>query len=99
MPKTSSVLVAPASSRRVGVPLATSSGPSLFAPSRSPKRSVGRIAPSFGYYGGCRHLFAAEEHPQSCISIHRCYKLKRGGAMRGVLKGDFRGIGARIYRI
>ena len=44
-------------------------------------------------------MFAAEEHPQSCISIHRCYKLKRGGAMRGVLKGDFRGIGARIYRI
>jgi hypothetical protein len=44
-------------------------------------------------------LFAAEEHPQSCISIHRCYKLKQGGAMRGVLRGDFRGIGAGIYRI
>src|SRR5215218_5789910 len=69
------------------------------APSRSPKKSVGRIASSFGYYGGCRHLFAPGEHPQSCISIHRCYKLKQGGAMRGVLRGDSRGIGAGIYRI
>ena len=45
-----------------------------FAPSRTPK-SVGRIAPSCGYHGESRHLFAAEEHPRSCISIHRCYKL------------------------
>src|SRR5918995_2982716 len=48
MPETSSVLVAPASSRRVGVPLATSSGPSL-CPVPNPKecgkdRSVLRIS-------------------------------------------------------
>jgi hypothetical protein len=45
-----------------------------FAPSRSAK-SVRRIAPSFGYYSVCKHLFAVGEHPQLCISIHRCYKL------------------------
>ena len=52
------------------------------APSRSPK-SVGRIAPSLGEYGDHKHFSALGEYPQSCISIHRCYKRYRDGAMRG----------------
>jgi hypothetical protein len=34
-----------------------------------------RSAPSFGYYGDYTHFSVLGEHPQSCISIHRCYKL------------------------
>jgi hypothetical protein len=34
-----------------------------------------RIAPSFGHYDDYKHLSALGEYPQSCISIHRCYKL------------------------
>jgi hypothetical protein len=45
------------------------------APRPDPLRVWARIAPSFGYYGDYKHLFAAEAHPQSRISIHRCYKL------------------------
>src|SRR5215211_3200535 len=87
--ETSSVLVATASPRRVGVPWLLA--PALrFAPSQSPK-SVGRIAPSFGYYGVCKQMFVAGEHPQSCISIHRCYKRYRGGAMQGAWSGCFQG--------
>jgi hypothetical protein len=68
------------------------------APSRSPK-SVGRIAPSFGYYGDYKHLSALGEYPQSRISIHRCYKRYQGGAERGAWRGDCRGIGAGLCRI
>jgi hypothetical protein len=38
-------------------------------------RGWGRIAPSFRYYGDYKHFSVLGEYPQSCISIHRCYKL------------------------
>src|SRR5215211_3064499 len=45
-------------------------------PRPDPLRAWARIAPSFGdYFGDYKHLFSAGEHPQSGISIHRCYKL------------------------
>src|SRR5919112_6389063 len=89
MLETSSVLVPPASSRRVGVPWLLA--PALrFAPTRSP-RSVGRIAPSLGYYGDYKHWYAAGNHPQSCISIQWCYKRYRGGAMRSAWRGSIPG--------
>jgi hypothetical protein len=50
-----------------------------------------RIAPSFGDYGHHKHLFALGEHPQSRISIHRCYKRYRGGAMRVAWRGGLQG--------
>ena len=39
------------------------------------------------------------EHPQSRISIRRCYKRCRCGAMRGVWEGDSRGIGGWVCKI
>jgi hypothetical protein len=44
-------------------------------PRPDPLRVWGRIAPSFGDYGDCKHLSALGAYPQSRISIHRCYKL------------------------
>jgi hypothetical protein len=44
-------------------------------PRPDPLRVWARIAPSFGDYGAHKHLSALGEYPQSCISIHRCYKL------------------------
>ena len=60
-------------------------------PRPDPLRVWARIAPSFGDYGDYRHLSASGEHPQSCISIHRCYKLWRGGAERGAWRGGLQG--------
>jgi hypothetical protein len=60
-------------------------------PRPDPLRVWRRIAPSFGYHGVYKHLFVIEGHPQTRISIHRCYKQYRGGAMRGVWRGDFQG--------
>jgi hypothetical protein len=68
-------------------------------PRPAPLRVWARIALSLGDYGECRHLSALGEYPQSCISIHRCYKLYRGGAERGAWRGDFRGIGMGLCRI
>jgi hypothetical protein len=62
-------------SHRLGVSSVYLAPALRFALFRSPKKSVGRVAPSFGYYGICKHSFAEGVHPQSCISIHRCYKL------------------------
>jgi len=39
------------------------------------------------------------QHPPSRISIHRCYKLCRGGAIRGVWRGDSRGTRVGLCRI
>jgi hypothetical protein len=39
-------------------------------------------------YGDCRHLSALGEYPQFRIFILRCYKLQRGGAMRGAWRDD-----------
>jgi hypothetical protein len=44
-------------------------------PCPDPLRVWARIAPSFGDYGDYKHLSALGEYPQSCISIHQCYKL------------------------
>jgi hypothetical protein len=44
-------------------------------PRPDPLRVWGRITPSLGDYGGCKRLFPVEGHPQTCISIHQCYKL------------------------
>jgi hypothetical protein len=33
------------------------------------------------------------------ISIHRCYKGYRGGAMQGAWMDNFRGTGVRLFRI
>jgi hypothetical protein len=38
-------------------------------------------------------------HPQSCISIHRCYKRYPAGAMRVAETGDFRGGGTGLCKI
>jgi hypothetical protein len=46
-----------------------------------------------------KHLFPAGEHLQSRISIHRCYKGYRGGAMGVPGAGDSRGSGAGLCRI
>jgi hypothetical protein len=43
--------------------------------------------------------FVVGAHPQTRISIHRCYKRYRAGAMRGAWSGDSRGIGAGLCRI
>jgi hypothetical protein len=61
--------------------------PGRAEPRPDPLRVWVRIAPSFGYYGDYKHLSALGEYPQSCISIHRCYKRNRDGAMRGVWRG------------
>jgi hypothetical protein len=44
-------------------------------PRPDPLRVWGRIAASFGDYGDYKHLSAFGAYQQSCISIHRCYKL------------------------
>ena len=44
-------------------------------PRPDPLRVWARIAPSFGDYDDYKRLSALGEYPQSCISIHRCYKL------------------------
>src|SRR5215207_11597602 len=63
-----------------------------------PLRVWARIAPSFGDYDDYKHLSALREYPQSCISIHQCYKRYRGGAERGAWRGRSRGIGAGLSR-
>ncbi len=68
-------------------------------PRPDPLRVWARIAPSFGDYGDYKHLSALGEYPQSRISIHRCYKLCRGGAERGAWRGDSRGTGTGLCRI
>src|SRR5215203_6547858 len=67
------------------------SGSNPAPPRPDPLRVWARIAPSFGYYGDCKHLSALGEYPQSCISIHRCYKRYRDGAERGAWRGALRG--------
>jgi hypothetical protein len=47
----------------------------------------------------CKRLFAAGEHPQTRISIHRCYKLSPAATMRGVWRGRFRAIGPALCKI
>jgi hypothetical protein len=44
-------------------------------------------------------MFAERAHPQFRIFIHHCYKRHRAEAMRGVWRGDSRGIGAGLRRI
>jgi hypothetical protein len=44
-----------------------------------------------------RHQFAAAAHPQTRISIHRCYKRYRGGAMRGCPRREILGVLGRDY--
>jgi hypothetical protein len=68
-------------------------------PRPDPLRGWAMIAPSSGYYGDCKHMSALGEYPQSRISIHRCYKLYRGGAERGAWRGDCRGIGTGLCTI
>jgi hypothetical protein len=46
-----------------------------------------------------KHLFVSGEHPQTRISIHRCYKLWRAVAQRGVGEGDFGGTGVGLCTI
>jgi hypothetical protein len=46
-----------------------------------------------------KQMFAPAEHPQTRISIHRCYKLCRAGAWRGVGEGGFGGSGPGLCMI
>jgi hypothetical protein len=50
-------------------------------------------------YTNYKQMFAAEAHPQSRISIHRCYKRCWAGAMRVDETGGFRGGGTGLCKI
>jgi hypothetical protein len=71
----------------------------VIPPRLDPQRVWARIAPSFGYYGGCKHLYALGAYSQFRISIHRCYKRYRGGAERGAWMDVFRRTRVRLCRI
>src|SRR5215212_2744725 len=77
---------------------AGSSESNLAPPRPDPPRVWARIAPSFGDYGDYKRLSALGEHPQSCISIHRCYKRYRGGAERGACRGGLQGYRGRAMQ-
>jgi hypothetical protein len=67
------------------------------APAASPKRCTTRGMVCA--YTNYKHLFAAGEHPRSCIFIPRCYKRCRDGPLRGASRRGSGGTGAGLCRI
>jgi hypothetical protein len=67
------------------------------APPRSPK-SVGKDRSVLRVLWPLQTFVCVREYPQIRISIHRCYKLWRGGAERVAWTGVFRGTRMRLCR-
>jgi hypothetical protein len=80
-------------------PQAVEEVPERAEPQPDPLRVGVRIAPSFRYYGNYKHFSALGEYPQSCISIHRRYKLQRRRGRTGRLEGGLQGYRGGLFRI